>query len=212
MHNYSVQSHTSPVPSPTSVARPSGVRMRRVLQQAPPEGDIFQAAASGDRDWLLLSLRNVSCPKQTDKQGLSLLHVAAMHGHLGCLKLLLESCGAGGDVNGSCPPRPEAHTHGGAHTALDLARVWGHRAIARFLKDSMWQEENQRQVERHNELLKLRQTLVRIHQQMQDETKVARQAISEQRVEEWARLKGLPLPQPAPKKHPVPRLHPPLHC
>ncbi|KAG5845554.1 hypothetical protein ANANG_G00140400 [Anguilla anguilla] len=234
--------------------------MKRVLQQAPPESDVFQAAASGDQAWLLLSLRNVPL-KQTDKQGLSLLHVAAMHGHPGCLKLLLELGGTDTDVNASCPrgrrpmhmavseqsrplhslacltcllehgalpnvsteegltPLHLAATQGlldcakvlvkvGAdisardsrgHTALDLARLWGHRAIARFLKDRMWQEENQRQWERCNELLKLRKTLVRRHQQMQDEAKVARQAISEQSVEEWARLKGVPVPQPAPK-------------
>ncbi|KAI1888371.1 hypothetical protein AGOR_G00184410 [Albula goreensis] len=236
--------------------------VQRMASKSPPDNDVFQAAASGNQAWLLLSLRRALCPSLTDKQGLTVLHVAALHGHLDCLRLLLESraLGVEVDVNACCPrgrrplhmavssqSRPQslacltyllehgalpnvstqegltplhfavteglldctvalvqagadtsAHDSRG-HTPIDLARIWGYRAIARFLKDGEWKKEKQRQMERQRELLTLRRTLVRTHKQLQEEAKASRQKASNQRVEEWARRKGLPPLQPVPK-------------
>ncbi|XP_067308114.1 ankyrin repeat domain-containing protein 53 [Pseudorasbora parva] len=66
------------------------------------ESDIFHAAACGARDWLSLTLRRARKPLHTDKQGLTALHIAALHGHLDCVGLLLEA-GDYVDVNVSCP-------------------------------------------------------------------------------------------------------------
>ncbi|XP_058251473.1 ankyrin repeat domain-containing protein 53 [Hemibagrus wyckioides] len=66
-----------------------------------PAGDLFHAAVCGDPRWLCLTLDRVQSPgQQHNKQGLTVLHVAAQHGQLNCLKLLLESGTV--DVNASC--------------------------------------------------------------------------------------------------------------
>uniref|UniRef100_W5M0K3 Ankyrin repeat domain 53 n=1 Tax=Lepisosteus oculatus TaxID=7918 RepID=W5M0K3_LEPOC len=51
---------------------------------------MFQAAAAGDTAWLRLSLRGVTSAAQPGRNGLTVLHVAALHGRLECLRLLLE--------------------------------------------------------------------------------------------------------------------------
>ncbi|XP_073764139.1 ankyrin repeat domain-containing protein 53 isoform X2 [Danio rerio] len=72
-----------------------------VVGGSPPESDMFHAAASGARDWLSLTLKKARKPLITDKHGLSVLHIAALHGHLDCMELLLA--GGYADVNVSCP-------------------------------------------------------------------------------------------------------------
>ncbi|XP_042615158.1 ankyrin repeat domain-containing protein 53 [Cyprinus carpio] len=79
----------------------SGSLIRRV-RAFPPERDVFHAAACGAREWLSLALKRARKPLPTDKHGLSVLHIAALHGHLDCIELLLEADGSV-DVNSSCP-------------------------------------------------------------------------------------------------------------
>lgn len=52
--------------------------------------DEFMAAAIGDVEWLKQSLREAKGQINFDKNGLSALHLAAIHGRLECLKLLIE--------------------------------------------------------------------------------------------------------------------------
>ncbi|XP_073764137.1 ankyrin repeat domain-containing protein 53 isoform X1 [Danio rerio] len=190
-----------------------------VVGGSPPESDMFHAAASGARDWLSLTLKKARKPLITDKHGLSVLHIAALHGHLDCMELLLA--GGYADVNVSCPHgrRPlhmmltaqsQPNTHAGliyllehgahisvstdegltplhqaaaegltdctetlvrhganthtpdtsGHTPLDLARIWGHRDTARFLKDAMWRKDKEQQMKRSKHQHNLRQELL----------------------------------------------------
>ncbi|KAK6323326.1 ankyrin repeat domain-containing protein 53 [Coregonus clupeaformis] len=229
-----------------------GVVLVRRVVKAPPDSDMFQAATSGDRDWLRLSLKRALFPTQLDKQGLTVLHVASLHGQLECMKLLLTSQVV--DINASCPlgrrpihmvltvqSRPHSHAcltylleHGAlpnvatdtgltplhlaateglwectetlvqvgadtgardnrGHTPLDLARIWCHRRIARFLKDSMWQSEKKREMERRRALQNLQQDLFNMHRRAESIEKVARQKLMEEKVTAWANKKGLPL-------------------
>ncbi|XP_024229259.1 ankyrin repeat domain-containing protein 53 [Oncorhynchus tshawytscha] len=229
-----------------------GVVLVRRLVKAPPDSDMFQAATSGDRDWLRLSLKRALSPTQLDKQGLTVLHVAGLHGQLECMKLLLASQVV--DINASCPlgrraihmvltakSRPHSHAcltylleHGAlpnvatdtgltplhlaateglwectktlvqagadtgardnrGHTPLELARIWCHRRIARFLKDSMWQNEKKREMERRKALQNLRQDLFNMHRRVENIEKVGRQKLMEEKVTAWADKKGLPL-------------------
>ncbi|KAM6949092.1 ankyrin repeat domain-containing protein 53 [Aplochiton taeniatus] len=62
---------------------------------------MFQAAASGDRHWLHLSVKRMVPPLPLDKQGMTVLHVAALYGHLNCIKLIVELQLI--DVNSTCP-------------------------------------------------------------------------------------------------------------
>jgi ankyrin repeat domain-containing protein 53 len=54
------------------------------------------------------------------------LHIAATEGQLECIKILLElNCDTTiKDVRGQ--------------TALDLARLWGHRTCAKYLSNDLW--------------------------------------------------------------------------
>ncbi|MBN3313915.1 ANR53 protein, partial [Atractosteus spatula] len=80
---------------------PGESRKGSALRGAPPDSDMFQAAAAGDTAWLRLSLRGVTSAAQPGRNGLTVLHVAALHGRLECLRLLLEAHHM--DVNTSCP-------------------------------------------------------------------------------------------------------------
>ncbi|OWF41470.1 uncharacterized protein LOC110462323 [Mizuhopecten yessoensis] len=52
--------------------------------------DEFMAAAIGDVEWLKQSLRDARGQINFDKNGLTSLHLAAIHGRLECLRLLIE--------------------------------------------------------------------------------------------------------------------------
>ncbi|XP_051555606.1 ankyrin repeat domain-containing protein 53 isoform X1 [Myxocyprinus asiaticus] len=214
---------------------------------------MFHAAMCGDREWLILSLKRAREPLQTDKQGLTVLHIAALHGHLDCMEVLLEARDYM-DVNASCPhgrrplhmvladqSKPNSHTclnylleHGAqpnvttdkgltplhlaateglrdctetlvrigadttardirGHTPLDLARIWGHRAIARFLRDAMWQKDKQQEMEKRKQLHNLRQDLVMMHTMAKIREKMASITVNKQRLSEWAKRKGCTL-------------------
>ncbi|XP_036452094.1 ankyrin repeat domain-containing protein 53 isoform X2 [Colossoma macropomum] len=114
-------------------------------------------------------------------EGLSPLHMAAAEGLRECVETLVE---VGADTR-ACDSR--------GHTPLDLARIWGHRVVARFLKNAMWQRDKKEDMERRKALQNLRQDLIRMYRSVAGKEKVAREAINEQKVSEWAEKKGLPL-------------------
>jgi len=53
--------------------------------------DEFMAACVGDIKWLHYSLRDGHSPNLFDKDGLAPIHLAALHGKLDCLRLLVEN-------------------------------------------------------------------------------------------------------------------------
>ena len=59
--------------------------------------DEFMAASVGDTKWLHYSLRDGHDPNMFDKDGLAPIHLAALHGKLECMKLLIENYNV--DVN-----------------------------------------------------------------------------------------------------------------
>ena len=63
---------------------------------------------------------------RTNADGQGVLHIAATEGQLECIKILLElNCDTTiKDVRGQ--------------TALDLARLWGHRTCAKYLSNDLW--------------------------------------------------------------------------
>uniref|UniRef100_A0AAY5EMH3 Uncharacterized protein n=1 Tax=Electrophorus electricus TaxID=8005 RepID=A0AAY5EMH3_ELEEL len=217
----------------------------RWVHKPPPASDMFQAAVSGDQEWLSLSLKRALSATQRNKQGLTVLHVAAQYGRLDCVKLLVESRYV--DVNAGCPrgrrpihmvlsPQSRPHSYAcltylleqgadstdegvtplhmaaaeglrkcvetlvkvGAnthvcdsrgHTPFDLARLWGHRVIARFLKNAMWQRDKKEEMERCRALQDLRQTLTAMHRK----AKFQEKALIGDKLSKWAEKKGLPL-------------------
>ncbi|KAL3864519.1 hypothetical protein ACJMK2_006193 [Sinanodonta woodiana] len=74
----------------TGSAKPFRRRRTRVASDKRIADDEFMAAAIGDVEWLKQSLREGMGEINYDKNGLTALHLAAIHGRLDCLKLLLE--------------------------------------------------------------------------------------------------------------------------
>lgn len=74
-------------------ARPYRRRRTRVGNDKKIQDDEFMAAAIGDVEWLRQSLRDQKLEHgqiNYDKNGLTALHLSAIHGRLECLKLLIE--------------------------------------------------------------------------------------------------------------------------
>ncbi|XP_033632664.1 synphilin-1-like [Asterias rubens] len=59
-------------------------------RQQTSDNDEFMAAAIGDTAWLKQSLRSGRDPSLYDRNGLAAIHLAALHGRIECLKLLVE--------------------------------------------------------------------------------------------------------------------------
>ena len=81
-------------------------RQIRLIKDRNLPRDEFMAACVGDTKWLHYSLRDGHSPNLFDKDGLAPIHLAALHGKLDCLKLLVENYDV--DVNvvsktGHCP-------------------------------------------------------------------------------------------------------------
>ncbi|XP_069042345.1 ankyrin repeat domain-containing protein 53 isoform X2 [Lepisosteus oculatus] len=237
---------------------PGESRKASALHRAPPDGDMFQAAAAGDTAWLRLSLRGVTSAAQPGRNGLTVLHVAALHGRLECLRLLLEAHHM--DVNTGGPggwrpvhlaissrtgarasaclsyllargAQPSVRSDDGTtplhraageglldctvtlvqagaelsardsegHTPLDTAKLWGYRAIARFLKDAVWRTEKQEQAAQCRQLQQLKQRLLRTHQELQQKTQMDKEHFNQLKFEQWAQKKGLPGPSLIPR-------------
>nr|KAG5686405.1 hypothetical protein BaRGS_023705 [Batillaria attramentaria] len=65
-------------------------RRTKVTNEKKIADDEFMAAAIGDVEWLKQSLRENGSQINYDKNGLTALHLAAIHGRLECLKLCVE--------------------------------------------------------------------------------------------------------------------------
>lgn len=65
-------------------------RRTKVTNEKKIADDEFMAAAIGDVEWLKQSLRENGTQINYDKNGLTALHLAAIHGRLECLKLCVE--------------------------------------------------------------------------------------------------------------------------
>ncbi|KAL5022802.1 hypothetical protein ScPMuIL_001957 [Solemya velum] len=71
-------------------SKPMRRRRTRIASDKRIAEDEFMAAAIGDVEWLKQSLREAGGQINFDKNGLSALHLAAIHGRLECLKLLID--------------------------------------------------------------------------------------------------------------------------
>ncbi|XP_071946842.1 uncharacterized protein [Antedon mediterranea] len=70
------------------------------------EPDEFMAAAIGDTAWLKQSLKDERNPNTLDKNGLAPIHLAALHGRLNCLQLLIEKYSVDVNLGSSTGWRP----------------------------------------------------------------------------------------------------------
>ncbi|XP_064603954.1 ankyrin repeat, SAM and basic leucine zipper domain-containing protein 1-like [Liolophura sinensis] len=68
----------------------TNLRRRTKITEKKIADDEFMAASIGDVEWLKQSLRDKKDGLSFDKNGLTPLHLAAIHGRLDCLKLLIE--------------------------------------------------------------------------------------------------------------------------
>ncbi|XP_005089620.1 ankyrin repeat and KH domain-containing protein mask isoform X2 [Aplysia californica] len=73
-------------------ARGPALRRRRtkMVSEKKIADDEFMAAAIGDVEWLKQSLRDAGPDINFDKNGLTAIHLAAIHGRLECLKVCIE--------------------------------------------------------------------------------------------------------------------------
>ncbi|XP_032399970.1 ankyrin repeat domain-containing protein 53 isoform X1 [Etheostoma spectabile] len=113
----------------------------------------------------------------TTDSGTSPLHLAASEGLLDCTEILLQ---AGADVL--------AQDNMG-HTPLDLARIWCHRKVARYLKSSMWQTDKKKEMQERE----LVQTLYSDLVDMVKLNKLNQKTLIDEKMAEWANKKGFPL-------------------
>ncbi|XP_034413518.1 ankyrin repeat domain-containing protein 53 [Cyclopterus lumpus] len=112
----------------------------------------------------------------TTDSGTTPLHLAASEGLLDCTETLTQ---AGADVSvRDCM----------GHTALDLARIWCRRKVARYLKSCMWQTGKKKEMQER----KLVHTL---YSDLVDAVKLIdldKKPLVDKKTAEWANKKGLP--------------------
>ncbi|XP_031440704.1 ankyrin repeat domain-containing protein 53 [Clupea harengus] len=109
------------------------------------------------------------------------LHRAAAEGLLECVQALVEA-GADSHLKDS-----------NGHTPLEMATMWCHRQVARFLKDAMWQKAKKTEVTQRQKLQRLKESLQFWHHLDECKDKFVRQDVSRERVTAWAKQKSVPL-------------------
>ncbi|KAM4706565.1 ankyrin repeat domain-containing protein 53 [Discoglossus pictus] len=67
-----------------------GTKPKTALDDVNMERDQLTAAAIGNLNWLQLSIKNAYGEVKSDRHGFTAMHLAALHGRLQCLKLLVE--------------------------------------------------------------------------------------------------------------------------
>ncbi|XP_075437904.1 ankyrin repeat domain-containing protein 53 [Ascaphus truei] len=75
---------------PTGTASVGAQIKQNTVGEVNVERDQLTAAAIGNLNWLQLGLQLANSEVKTDRHGFSALHLAALHGRLQCLKLLVE--------------------------------------------------------------------------------------------------------------------------
>ncbi|XP_075307895.1 ankyrin repeat domain-containing protein 53 [Odontesthes bonariensis] len=112
----------------------------------------------------------------TTDLGQTPLHLAASEGLLDCTEILVK---AGADVLAKDSM---------GHTPLDLARIWCHRKVARYLKNCLWLRDKMREMEERRLVQTLYRDLVNMAKQ-----NIYNKTLTDEKMEEWANRKGLPL-------------------
>ncbi|XP_062240286.1 ankyrin repeat domain-containing protein 53 isoform X1 [Platichthys flesus] len=120
----------------------------------------------------------------TTDSGLTPLHLAAAEGLMDCVEILVQ---ADADVLAQDDL---------GHTALDLARVWSHRDIGRYLRRFMWEAEKKKEMEGMSQARVLYRDLVA----MAKLNVVDKTSLIDKKMKEWEALKGIPHIKPAPPK------------
>uniref|UniRef100_A0A7N9AUZ2 Uncharacterized protein n=1 Tax=Mastacembelus armatus TaxID=205130 RepID=A0A7N9AUZ2_9TELE len=113
----------------------------------------------------------------TTNSGLAPLHLAASEGFLECAEILVQ---AGADVL--------AKDNMG-FIPLDMACIWSHRKVARYLKSCMWKTEKKNEMEER----KLVQTLYSDLMDMAKLNNLHKKTLTDKKMAEWANKKGFPL-------------------
>ncbi|XP_068612194.1 ankyrin repeat domain-containing protein 53 [Brachionichthys hirsutus] len=108
--------------------------------------------------------------------GMTPLHLASSEGLLDCTEILIQ---AGADVSAR---------DGTGHTPLDMARIWCHRKVARYLKSCMWQEDKKKEMQERKRVQVLYSDLVDIAKQKDRHKKT----LSDEKMAQWATNKGFP--------------------
>ncbi|XP_072314774.1 ankyrin repeat domain-containing protein 53 [Eucyclogobius newberryi] len=111
----------------------------------------------------------------TTDSGQTPLHVAVAEGQMDYARILVE---AGADLF--------ARDRSGL-LPLDMARMWNHRNIGRYLKDCMWREKNNQELEARLQT----QTLYRDLMDCDRKEKIDKKPKIDKNVAEWANKKGL---------------------
>ncbi|XP_035004643.1 ankyrin repeat domain-containing protein 53 isoform X1 [Hippoglossus stenolepis] len=112
----------------------------------------------------------------TTDSGLTPLHLAAAEGLLDCVEILVQ---ADADVMAQDDM---------GHTALDLARVWSHRDVGRYLRSCMWKAEKKK------EMKEMAQARI-LYRDLVAEAKlnvIDKTSLIDKKMKEWAALKGIP--------------------
>ncbi|KAM6908968.1 ankyrin repeat domain-containing protein 53 [Xenentodon cancila] len=148
----------------------------------------FPQSKSASLKYLLEHKADVNA-SPTDS-GQTPLHLAASEGLLDCVEILVK---AGADVLAK---------DSNGHTPLDLARIWCHRKVARYLKNCLWEVEKNRELKERRQLQALYRDLVDLDDLVTKQNNLSKKKLIDEKMVEWANKKGL-----APPKDFSPRVH-----
>ncbi|XP_033870090.3 ankyrin repeat domain-containing protein 53 isoform X1 [Acipenser ruthenus] len=88
------------------MASSMGTPRQRLVVRRTAESDMFEAVLAGDLFFLQYTLKNVTSITVMDKQGYTVLHLAALQASLDCMKLLVEQQHMDVNILGAAGRRP----------------------------------------------------------------------------------------------------------
>ncbi|XP_041840908.1 ankyrin repeat domain-containing protein 53 isoform X2 [Melanotaenia boesemani] len=138
---------------------------------------LFFGASPNTSACLRYLLEHEADVNATTHSGQTPLHLAASKGLLRCVEMLVK---AGADL---------MKKDSMGHTPLDLARIWCHRKVARYLKSCLWHADKKREMEERKLVQALYGDLVNTAKQKNNDKKT----LTDEKMAEWANKKGLPL-------------------